>query len=228
MVRRALLTFALVGALAAPQGVSGQTSLGVDFTSVTTSNTGSWSLGWSFNVLNSFTVSQLGFYDHLADGLTDSHDIGLWDPFGSLIASATVQAGTGSTLMGFFRMVNIAPISLAAGNDYRIAAVTGRDAFTWNPGGFTTDPNLQYVRSSWVGASSLRYPTSTNSPTGYFGANLGIGEVQLGEGELRVIDEEILISTAPEPMSVLLVGTGLLGVFVLRRRNQDELEIDEA
>ena len=221
MVRRALLTFALVGALAAPQGVSGQTSLGVDFTSVTTSNTGSWSLGWSFNVLNSFTVSQLGFYDHLADGLTDSHDVGLWDPFGSLIASASVQAGTGSTLMGFFRMVNIAPISLAVGNDYRIAAVTGRDAYTWNPNGITTDPNLQYVRSSWVGGSSLLYPTSTDSNTGYFGPNLGIGEP-------LDVREEILTSTAPEPVSVLLVGTGLLGVFVVRRRKQDELEVDEA
>jgi hypothetical protein len=35
-------------------------------------------------------------------------------------------------------------------------------------------------------------------------------------------------NTDPEPMSVLLVSTGLLGVFVVRRGKLDELEIDES
>jgi hypothetical protein len=219
MVRRALLTFALVGALAAPQGVSGQTSLGVDFTSVTTDfSNGSWSLGWSFNVLNPFSVNQLGFYDDLGNGLAESHEVGLWDPFGTLLASATVPSGTGSTLMGFFRMVNIAPITLSAGLDYRIAAVSGSERYTWDPNGLTTYADLQFGTGVYAPelccTTDLLYPTWETADAGYFGPNLGS-------------DEGILTSTAPEPVSVLRVGTGLLGVFVVRRRKQDELEIDE-
>ena len=225
MVRRALLTFALVGALAAPLGVSGQTSLGVDFTNVTTNyNNGAWSLGWSFNVLNPFTVSQLGFYDDLTNGLTESHEVGLWDPFGSLIASATVPAGTGSTLMGFFRMVNIAPITLAVGSDYRIAATTGGENYTYSPLNFSTYADLQFVRSQYIRSSTLRYPTNSDAGIAYFGANLGIGEV----ATLQEIPDEILTSTVPEPMSVLLVGTGLLGVAFVRRKKRGEAEVDEA
>ena len=227
MVRRALLTFALVGALAAPQGVSGQTSLGVDFSGVSSDFTnGSWSLGWSFNVVESFTVSQLGFYDDLTNGLLESHQVGLWDPFGTLLASATVPAGTGSTLMGFFRMVSIAPITLSVGNDYRIAAVSGADKYTYTPINLSTYGGLQYVQAMYAPelccTTDLLYPSWATSDVGYFGPNLGIGST------LQDIPDEILTSTVPEPMSVLLVGTGLLGVAFVRRRGRTGIEDEEA
>jgi hypothetical protein len=65
---------------------------------------------------------------------------------------------------------------------------------------------------------------SVNQP----GSIEGLSNRTLGIGEAPEAREEILASSPPEPMSVLLVSTGLLCVFVVRRPKQDELEIDEA
>src|SRR5215213_6120801 len=51
------------------------------------------------------TISSLGFYDHLGDGLATSYQVGLWDSSQVLLATATVTPT--SPLVGDFRYAPI-------------------------------------------------------------------------------------------------------------------------
>ena len=62
---------------------------------------------------HSFTVKYLGFFDYQGDGLTETHDVGIYDPAGNLLASATVLPG--DPLIGHFRWVAVSPIVLDPG-----------------------------------------------------------------------------------------------------------------
>ncbi len=76
--------------------------------------------GWQFGrggTPNSILVTQLGVFDSGGDGLVNAHQIGLWhaDPgnlTGTLLASATVPAGTEAPLIGGYRWVSVSPVPL--------------------------------------------------------------------------------------------------------------------
>src|ERR1700693_727987 len=63
-----------------------------------TVNSGTWTLGWSFSVNSSISVTSLGAYDASLYGLNVAHDVGIWDAAGDLLASATVPSGTAGFL----------------------------------------------------------------------------------------------------------------------------------
>jgi len=90
---------------------------------------GTWSLGWEFNVIQSITVTGLGFYDDKGDGLKENHDVGIFNNKGELLVSGTVFAN--DPLLGFFRYTVVTPIVLSIGNDYRIAAANGSEYYTY-------------------------------------------------------------------------------------------------
>ena len=94
-------------------------------------NTGTWTLGYSFLVNSPITVTGLGVFDENSDGLNVSHDVGLWDASGNLLASTTVAAGTVDPLNGFYRMAAISGVSLTAGNVYYVGSVNGIDNDGW-------------------------------------------------------------------------------------------------
>ncbi len=52
------------------------------------------SVGWEFNVDIAFTVTGLQWYDDGGNGLTISHEVGLWDPLGVLLAVTFIPAET--------------------------------------------------------------------------------------------------------------------------------------
>jgi len=79
-----------------------------------------------------------------------------------------------------------------------------------------------------VGALAAPQGVSGQTMLSWATSDAGFLEPNLGLDEALEVREEILTSTDPEPMSVLLVSTGLLGVFVVRRGKLDELEIDES
>jgi hypothetical protein len=78
-------------------------------------------LGWSFNLSQSYIVDALGVYDSVAsgDGLVDSHDIGLWDSTGNLLASVTGVTGDSYPLVDRFRYASLSSnITLPPGEYY--------------------------------------------------------------------------------------------------------------
>src|SRR5258708_4669822 len=54
-------------------------------------------VGWQFSVHSPITVDGLGIFDFDPAGLGDSHQVGLWDNAGTLLAQTTVT--TGSTMI---------------------------------------------------------------------------------------------------------------------------------
>jgi len=168
-------------------------------------NTGTWTLGYSFLVNSAITVTGLGVFDDNSDGLNVSHDVGLWDASGNLLASTTVAAGTVAPLNGFYRMASISGVSLTAGNIYYVGSVNGIDNDGWlqDPSSLVAAPEITYLSRQYeFSGGGLVFPDLVGSgSTGYFGGNFEFGT-----------------STVPEPGSLLMLGSGVLAVAGAFRR----------
>lgn len=73
-------------------------------------------IGYAFTLGEPRVVQQLGFWDHLADGLLSSHTVSLFHGGGTLLTSGVVPAGTAPLLQDGFRWISIAPLLLPAGS----------------------------------------------------------------------------------------------------------------
>jgi hypothetical protein len=212
MNRKSICLLGLLVALVLvlPTDIKAQT-FGVDFSNTTGASTlgnPPFTLGWSFTLAAPTQVGDLAFYNDGSEvGLTDSHQIGIWDSTGTLLVSGTVLAGTASPLVDQWREVAIAPTTLGPGT-YDIGALflDGSDP-VWFPGsslaGFVTAPGLTYNGATYApGSTVLSDPTISDGTPGFFGANF------------------VETVGAPEPSITLLlcISTGLLGLFGLRRK----------
>jgi hypothetical protein len=198
---RVLLALSLVAFMAGP-AMAGQA---IDFQSVNIDfSNGNWSLGWEFTTNGPVTVAALGFYDDLKNGLTQIHDVGIFDANQVLVAFA--QVSNADPLLGWFRYHNITPVVLQAGQSYFIQAVTGDELYTWGTNGFVVDPSINFIQDAFVApaAGVLAFPNTFGNlggVDGWFGPNFSTDAV-----------------FAPVPGSLILLGSGLLGLFGIRRR----------
>jgi len=210
-VKRAIIT---ILALALLVGGLGQAKAdpAMEFTgSVNDFTSGTFSLGWSFSTNTAVTVTALGFFDDSTlnppgPGLSQPHDVGIYDSSGNLLVSTTVLQT--DPLIGHFRYDTITPYILPAGLTFTIAAETGNDNYTWDTTGFTVDASINFVQDEFVLSSSLAFPTESAGITGdqggaWFGPDFTIGA-----------------SAVPEPGSLTLAGLGVAGMigYAWRRR----------
>ncbi len=169
-----------------------------------------WNLteGWRFTANSDIQVMRLGVWDLSSDGLNTSHDVGLWDPSGNLLASGTVAAGTAGALINDFRYVSIAPVDLEAGHEYLIGALyvpSPMDNFLAGDSSntFTSDPRItwrNHVRYSALPDAPLTFPSEEGGIyAGAFGPNF---------------------TFTPEPATLTLLALGGMAMMARRRRNR--------
>ncbi|MBX9581572.1 MAG: DUF4082 domain-containing protein [Gemmataceae bacterium] len=168
-IRALFAAAAVVVATAAPAPAAFQA---IDFAAPTVDFTnGQWSLGFAFQANVNVDVTALGFYDDGMNGLTESHDVGIYDGMGVLLASTTVTNADGLT--GWFRYHAIPTLSLTAGETYYIAATTGLENYTWDPIGPMVDPSITFLEDRFVLSSTLAFPVDGPSEVfGWFGPNM--------------------------------------------------------
>lgn len=141
-------------------------------------NGANFSLGWEFTVNYTVTVTELGFYDDLGDGLVDDHAVGIYSSGGTLLTSGTVVSS--DALDGQFRYTDVADLVLTSGNTYYMMAVTGTvDKYNVN-GTLSVHPAVNWVRNAYYsppGGGVLAPPNFFDNPpgvTGYFGGGFKI------------------------------------------------------
>jgi Domain of unknown function (DUF4082)/PEP-CTERM motif len=203
---RVLSRFAIIAAVSCLAGTADAGTVGLSVASGGTyAMTGEYVLGYSFLVNSPISVVSLGVYDESSDGLVNSHDVGLWNSSGTLLASVTVPSGTAGTLNSSFRFAPVTPVDLTAGLIYYVGATTQGVSDWWlrDPGTMTTAPEITYdSRRYGLYSGSLVFPDLTGSgTTGYFGGNF-----------------EFEPSAVPEPSTFALMIVGGLAFVALRRR----------
>jgi len=206
-----------------PAAAASFTAVNFSVPEIDTTN-GSWSLGFKFTTNKAVKVTALGFYDDLGNGFTQKlidgiaindapHDVGIFDNSGSLLVKGTVKSE--DSLDGLFRYTPVQSTVLQAGSAFFIAAVTGSQNYTFNPTGFSTNPNITFVSSAFRFSDKLIFPGSvptsggsgsgqnSDGNKGYFGPNFKADEV------------------AAVPTPALLPGLIGLGIGALRKRKAD-------
>ena len=180
--------------------------------------------GWSFfnyGLENAVSITQLGVFDSGGDGLANPHQIGLWRLNGTLLASATVPAGTAAPLVDGYRYVTISPVTipmainpLDPGTAYIIAAQYSVDdaddlvsplasgiapgMSTWTDG---------YPSVGWYGfGSNLPFPGTRTYP------------MMEGSGGRTYWEPNFQFVVVPEPAMPLLLAPGLLYLFLRHRK----------
>ncbi len=212
-VLRRLVFSALLGAatlLTTTTGRAQLVALDFDDSTASSSNIGSWMLGYGFHVKSPITVTGLAYWDAGADGLVETHAVGLWtNAGGSPLASALLPAGTGAALLSGWRYVDVAPVALGIG-DYVVAGThsAGADPYSDYPMVYTVLPEISYRGSRFVRIedTNLTFPKETYAMFGYFGGNFVVGSGT---------------ETVPEPSTYGLFAAGtLVGLAAWRRRRR--------
>jgi hypothetical protein len=134
-------------------------------------------VGFRFTVSSSYQVASLGVYNADTNGLTSSHQVGIWDETQNLIASVTVDPSTGVAI-GDWTYAPITPVTLNPGQTYTAGATytsDDDDSYISGASGVTTDPAVTWLNAVYPASGDLGFvfPTLDSSPTsgGRFGPN---------------------------------------------------------
>jgi hypothetical protein len=211
-----LLPMAVVGVLlhATGQAMAGPV---LDFRGGSTSGgrpASGFTLGWAFDVSDPLTISGLGLFDMGADGLTASHQIGLWTSTGTLLVSTTIITADSTPVasaspVGNWRFTPIGSLTLDPGG-YVVGAtlaIDDPDQLQVNASGLSLITGVTFQGDRQNVGEGLNFPAtfSRNPDPGFFGPNLFVGS---------------LPAVTPEPFALLLLGSGLAGFVGLAWRRQ--------
>lgn len=170
---------------------------------------GPFTIGFQFRSSTAIEVTALGAYDHLGNGFIDEHTVAIWAAGNTTpLVTATIPAGQASTLVGAFRYVDIASLTLTPDTDYIVAASgfhgSANDLYAGSvPNtGFSMGPGLSFEGSRGAAeAPGLNYPTGFREPL-----------------SPTTVGANFQFVTIPEPAgwTLLLLGGSF---FVLARRH---------
>ncbi|MBB5985610.1 PEPxxWA-CTERM sorting domain-containing protein [Sphingobium lignivorans] len=205
-------------ALAATTLMSGIAHAGPawEFETATNSfNNGDWIFANSFTVLETVTVSGLGYYADPFNGQVEDNQVALYScdtagclSTGTLLASAVVT--NAYPIVGHFRYVTIPELTLLPG-EYLISGVSLGNNYTWNNIGFYTDSSIQYNDNRWLEGSTPDFLNFVQNDTtdGYWGPNLFLGKPDF-------------TGVVPEPATwaMMIGGFALAGATMRRRKTK--------
>jgi hypothetical protein len=165
-----------------------------------------YTMGFRFQATQALTIGALGVFDYESNGFAVSHNVGLWNDYGTLLASTTVTST--DYLLDSFRYASITSLTLNAGQFYRVGATAVEaDPSAFN-GSITTATGIRYTDAAFTPGTSLSMPTTLNNSHGYLGGTVLIGSIPGGAGAV------------PEPASwaMMVGGFGAIGGALRRRR----------
>ncbi len=149
-------------------------------------NNSEQTIGWQFDVVNTVSVSAMAWFDEYGDGLQLPHEVGIWDPSGTLIEATHVLIpfGTTATLDGIWRIVEITPAELLLpGDGYIIGGYngSGQSECLSSDVDQTVHPNLAYFDATFALPSSrFDRPTMLSlADNGFYGVGFQIGGEQV-------------------------------------------------
>ncbi len=134
--------------------------------------------GWEFKIDDAIVLTQLGLYDVGEDGLSQSHQIGIWDVTGQMRVSSVVPSGSASVIRDGYHYVEVAPTLLTEGHDYVIGVFfehAAPDRLLENLDGLQMAPGIHYLwpRAGLTDVFSFPDNRQTDSPDAFnhFSAN---------------------------------------------------------
>ena len=175
--------------------------------------------GFDFTPTSNIIVTSLGWYDHGADGLNNSHPVGIYLTSTQQLVAPAATVTTSSPLdpATSFRFEPIAPLTLLANVRYTIVgygAGPNWDLYVTNPsGGVSFNPSITYNGWRTATSSGLTFPTQTGGLVQqlFFAANF-------------------MLSPVPEPSVAILMTSGLFALVCLSaiRRQSFKRDLAEA
>lgn len=168
-------------------------------------------LGFTFTANQTVTVTSLGWFDYEGDGFQSSHTVGIFDKKnGNLLTSATLAAGTGDPLSGFFRYQSIAPINLQAGKTYTLAGTTGGPLDAWAQNDQVTGFAVNSMFTVAPNAALFTYGSGFVDPATPFSDY----RVYIGPN----LETPSPAATVPEPASLWLLALAAGALLLIRKR----------
>ena len=202
ITRLAFVALTTCGLWAGGQWCSADTA-GIGFAgpgNVTTSN-GQDTLGYEFQVNNNIIVDRLGLFDNGSSAnLGTSNTVGLWDSNQKLLESTIVSSS--GIQDGYFLYATIPDVTLSAGQNYYVAALTDGGVYAQTTMGFAAAPQITFLNSAYADTGLFTFPAGHNYANGYFGGNF----------------EFVLAAPLPSTLTAGLLALGALGCWMIARR----------